>query len=319
MDSSSLLSLKVQSVRQETHCNRVYTLVPANAGPLPEVSAGAHLTLHLPSGLERQYSICSDPVRRDAWQIAVKREDDGRGGSIEVHQSLTEGSVVPASGPDNHFPLPDGDAPILLLAGGIGITPIAAMIHQLRNEGRTFRLVYMVRSVGDVMFRDLLEQRHGEHLEIHITEAEERRADLDAILTGSEPGTHVQCCGPLPMIEEVQQITERLGWDPELVRRAVFRIEDNPVHEGDQPFTVTLASSGREIAVAGDQTILDALLSAGVDVDFSCEEGTCGTCITRVLSGTIDHRDQVLMANERKDHITICCSRSGGGNLTLDL
>lgn len=320
--TGDLLSLRVAAVEDVARDIRAYTLVAADpAMPLPTFEAGAHLSLHLPSGLRRDYSLCSDPSGRAAYRIAVLREVEGRGGSREVHEQLHPGTVLAAGSPANHFMLPGGDGPVLLLAGGIGITPILSMLPVLRRQGRRFRLIYLVGGADRVAFAEELRPEGAEDIAIHVRLEGGARLDLGPVLAGLGPDWHVMCCGPLGMIAEAEAIVDALGWSPDRLRREHFRADPEAVepHDGDHAFAVTIASTGAQVEVPADGSILDALLAAGLDVDFSCEEGTCGTCVTRYLSGEVDHRDAVLTEAERKDQIALCCSRAKSGGLTLDL
>ncbi|SLN70826.1 PDR/VanB family oxidoreductase [Roseisalinus antarcticus] len=312
------VDLRVAAVAQVGGDVRCFTLCPAVEGAaLPGFTAGAHISLHLPSGLVRDYSLCSDPGEAGHWQIAVKREAEGRGGSIEVHDRLEVGETLTASHPRNTFALPDGDGPLLLLSGGIGITPILSMIPALRRAGRRFRLIHLVRDAADVPFADRMVPTGDE--DMMICPRGGARFPVGAALAGLGPDWSVQCCGPMSLIEAAERQAAALNWAPGRLRREVFRAEDVAPRDGDAPIRVTIASTGQVVQVAADKTILDALLGAGVDVPFSCEEGTCGTCITRVLDGDPDHRDMVLMPHEKADHITVCCSRAKSAALTLEL
>jgi vanillate O-demethylase ferredoxin subunit len=315
-ETGRVLTMTVAAVDEIALGIRRLTLT--SAAPLPSFEAGAHVTLYLPSGLRREYSLCSDPGDRSAWQIAVKREDAGRGGSVEVHRDLLAGRQIQVGLPQNRFPLPEDDAPILLLAGGIGITPIVSMVHALRARGKGFRLLYCVPTAADIAFGDVLTPRSGEEISIHVRDQAGRRADVPAMLAALTDGTRVLCCGPGEMVAEAEAAVASLGWPPERFRRELFHAVDaGPA--ADTTFSVTLASSGERVEVPAGQTILEALLAAGHDVDYSCEEGTCGTCATRVIAGEPDHRDAVLTPAERRTLMTICCSRALGRELVLDL
>lgn len=316
-DAGQILTMTVAAA--EDICRGVRRFTLASSSLLPPVEAGAHVTLYLPSGLRREYSICSVPRARGAWQIAVKREEAGRGGSVEVHRELLLGRQIHVGMPQNRFPLTEGDAPILLLAGGIGITPIVSMIHALRARGQGFRLLYCVRSAADIAFGDVLKPQLGEETIIHIRDEARRRADLRAMLAALPEGTRVLCCGPADMVADAEATVASLGWTQERFRRELFRAAEAGPADEDVAFRVTLASSGELVEVGSGQAVLEALLSAGHDVDYSCEEGTCGTCATRVIAGEPDHRDSVLTPAERRTHMTICCSRAFGPEIILNL
>lgn len=315
------LSLTVAAVDEVARGIRAYTFHAAGLDrPLPPFEAGAHLGLSLPSGLRREYSLCSDPAARDHYRIAVQREETGRGGSSELHDWLAPGTALAVRPPVNHFALPTGQGPVLLLAGGIGITPILSMLQVLRRQGRRFRLLYLVAAAERVAFAETLRPRGAEDIAIHIRAESGARLDLHPVLAGLGADWNVMCCGPAGMIDTAEAIAVRLGWPEGRLRRERFHAAPAAGTPGAEAgFTVTLARSGRQVEVAPGESILAALLSAGVDVDYSCEEGTCGTCITRFLTGEPDHRDSVLMPSERADRIALCCSRAGSGGLTLDL
>ncbi|WAC25599.1 PDR/VanB family oxidoreductase [Ancylobacter sp. SL191] len=314
------IRLRVRSITQLTRSIRSYELVAeTRGGALKPFTAGAHLTVTLPSGLRRAYSLHNPPSEAGRYRIAVQREAAGRGGSIEMHERVQPGDTLAVSAPRNLFALaPEG--PALLIAGGIGITPLLAMAAQLRDEGRAARLVYLVRQSEDAAFLDEIEAlaARGLAVELHADGGDPARAYPLADLLATVPDdTHVYCCGPAGLMTAVAMAgahlpTERMHFES-------FTNEEAAPRAGDAGFVVRLARSGRTVAVAAGESILDALLGQGLDIDYSCNEGTCGTCITRVLAGGIDHRDKVLLPQERADHIIICCSRATTAELTLDL
>jgi phthalate 4,5-dioxygenase reductase component len=313
------IQVRVRAVTDLTPRIRSYELVPPDAaGDLPSFTAGSHITFHLPSGLERQYSICSDPTETDRYCVAVQREDGGRGGSLEVHSALKIGSVVDISPPVNLFPLDECPGGVLLIAGGIGITPILSMIRSLTRDGRPFHLVYLARDAESAAFIGEIETLAGENkVTLHFDGGDpERSFDIRWLLDGAERGTHVYCCGPTALMGVVRDAAS--GWPQTTVHFEYFSNDNAGPRATDRPFTVRLARTDREIHVAGGQTILDALLSAGLDVDYSCTEGTCGTCIVAVVEGEVDHRDKVLLPSERASKIAICCSRAKSELITID-
>ncbi len=316
---ADLLSLELRAITLAARGIWLFEFRAApGQGDLPRFEAGAHLSLLLPSGLERQYSLCNDPAEAGRYVVAVKREEAGRGGSREMHEALRPGQVVRARPPANHFPLSDQAGEILLIAGGIGITPILAMAWTLSREGRPFRLVYLARSRAEAAFlEELPDLVPPGRLTLHFDDEAASLCDIPALVGGAVDGVCLHCCGPKPMMDAVR--TAAADW-PEDRRRFEYFSNDQPASvEGDQPFRLVLARQGREIDVGADETPLEALLREGVDVDYSCTEGTCGTCITRVISGDVDHRDAVLMPGERADHVVLCCSRAKGALLTIDL
>jgi len=293
-------------------------LVPAGAGPLPTWTPGAHIDVTLPGGLVRQYSLCGRPASLLGWRVAVLLEPDGRGGSACVHHDLAEGDELSVSMPRNHFDLQNDDA-YLFVAGGIGITPMIPMIAEAQRLGRPWRLAYAGRSLATMAFVDDL-RRYGDKVTLWPGD-EAGRMDLAALLAPLVPGTAVYCCGPASLLDDVARHCDRLGLPAGTLHMERFTALDGAAgHAGDR-FDVELATSGQVISVAGGQSVLAALRAAGVDVLSSCEEGTCGTCETGVLSGMPDHRDTVLTAAEQAagDLMMVCVSRSKTPRLVLDL
>ncbi|MGW4979542.1 PDR/VanB family oxidoreductase [Streptomyces mirabilis] len=279
---------------------------------LPAWEPGAHVDVVLGGGLERQYSLCGDPADRRAWRIAVLREPNGRGGSSYVHEQLGAGDKVRVRGPRNHFALAPA-ARYRFVAGGIGITPILPMLAATQAAGADWTLLYGGRTRGSMAFTGELE-RYGDRVTI-APQDECGLLDLDSVLTGVPAGTLVYCCGPGPLLDAVE-----VRCPAGLLRVERFRPK---VQEtvGDGEFEVELARSGRTLTVPADVSVLDTVRGAGVEVLFSCTEGTCGTCETDVLEGTPDHRDSVLTDEEREagETMLICVSRCLGKRLVLDL
>ncbi|MEU3336815.1 PDR/VanB family oxidoreductase [Streptomyces sp. NPDC006668] len=279
---------------------------------LPAWEAGAHVDVVLGPGLERQYSLCGDPADRSAWRIAVLREPDGRGGSAHVHEQLGQGDKVRVRGPRNHFRLEPAPR-YRFVAGGIGITPILPMLAAADAAGAEWSLLYGGRTRDSIAFTEEL-ARYGDRVTV-APQDETGLLDLASVLEDLPEGTLVYCCGPGPLLDAVE---ERCPADRLRVER--FSPKDQPAGENGE-FEVELAQSGRTVTVAPDVSVLDAVRAAGVEVLFSCTEGTCGTCETDVLEGTPDHRDSVLTEEERESGETmmICVSRCRGRRLVLDL
>jgi ferredoxin-NADP reductase len=287
---------------------------------LPTWTPGAHVAVTLPSGLVRQYSLCGPADDPDSYTIAVLLVGDGRGGSREVHQRIRIGEVLEVGEPRNNFGLTDAPR-YLFLAGGVGITPILAMIESLRQQTDSppWRLIYGGRSRDAMAFVDRLHTLDGVEL---FPQDQVGLPDIAGALAGSPPGTAVYCCGPPAMIAAVQDACAR---HPELtlhVERFTAAAGDVPPPVGDGAFDVELVRSGVTVTVADGTSVLDAVLEVNPDTPFSCAAGFCGTCETKVLAGEVDHRDDLLSDDERQSNTTmmICVSRSrGGGKLTLDL
>ncbi|MFJ8941798.1 PDR/VanB family oxidoreductase [Streptomyces sp. NPDC102395] len=280
--------------------------------PLPVWEPGAHVDLVLGPGLERQYSLCGDPADRSAWRVAVLREPAGRGGSAYVHEELTRGHRVRVRGPRNHFALRPAPR-YRFIAGGIGITPILPMLAAAEAAGADWTLLYGGRSRKSMAFTGEL-ARYGDRVTL-VPQEESGLLDLSAVLDGLPEGALVYCCGPGPLLDAVEE-----RCPPGALHVERFRPEEQPPGEGAE-FEVELARSGRTVTVAADVSVLDAVRAAGVEVLFSCTEGTCGTCETDVLEGAVDHRDSVLTAQEREagETMMICVSRCRGKRLVLDL
>ncbi|KRE33113.1 ferredoxin [Mycobacterium sp. Soil538] len=295
------------------------TLTAAGGGPLPRWYPGAHLDLHLPSGLVRQYSLCGDPAVADQYRIAVRRIPGGGGGSVEVHDALTEGAAVHTHGPRNAFPLavPGHGSPtrrFRFVAGGIGVTPVLPMLRAARRLGVEWSMVYTGRSRDSLPFLDEV-AAYGAAVQIR-TDDESGLPSAAALLGDCPAGTAVYACGPAPMLSAVRSALA----DRDDVELHFERFAAPPVVDGTA-FEVTVASTGASIAVAEDETLLAALRRAGVPAPYSCQQGFCGTCRTRVLGGAVEHRDTLLTDPERAaGQMLTCVSRAAGtSRLTLDL
>jgi phthalate 4,5-dioxygenase reductase subunit len=285
--------------------------------PLPEFSAGAHITIRVPNGALRKYSLCNDPAERDHYLVAVKREANGRGGSSNLIDNVKTGDQLMVTAPVNDFGLPPRAQDFLFIAGGIGITPIMAMIRQVQAEGKRFRLFYCTRSPETTAFIDELSAPEFKgKVTIHHDHGDPASSlDLRPVLQERKNREHLYCCGPRPLMEAVRDMTGH--WSSAAVHFEAFS-EAETHKPTDKPFKVRLARSGEVIEVATDQTILEALRAHGLDVPSSCETGTCGTCRTKLLAGEADHRDLVLAAHERADNIMICVSRARSDEITID-
>jgi phthalate 4,5-dioxygenase reductase component len=285
--------------------------------PLPQFSAGAHIAVRVPNGLLRKYSLCNDPAERNRYQIAVKREGNGRGGSCSLIDDVKAGDELTVAAPVNDFGLPPRAQDFLFIVGGIGVTPIMAMIRQVTAEGKRFRLFYCSRSPETTAFREELSApEFRDKVTIHYDQGDTSRSlDLRPILTERKNREHLYCCGPRPLMEAVRAMTDH--WSPTSVHFEAFS-EAETHKTGDKSFQVRLARSGAVVEVPTTKTILEALRDYGLDVPSSCETGTCGTCRTKLLSGEADHRDLVLAEHERKDTIMICVSRAHGDEITID-
>jgi len=285
--------------------------------PLPEFTAGAHIAIRVPNGLLRKYSLCNDPSERDRYQVAVKREANGRGGSANLIDSVKAGDRLMVAPPVNDFALPPRAQDFLFIAGGIGITPIMAMIREVQRQGKRFRLFYCTRSPQTTAFAGELSAPEFKGLvTIHHDRGDPACSlDLKPILAERKNREHLYCCGPRPLMEAVRHMTDH--WSSTAVHFEAFS-EAETHKAGDKPFRVRLARSGKVLEVPVTKTILEVLRESGLDVPSSCETGTCGTCRTKLLAGEADHRDLVLADHERKDQIMICVSRARSDEITID-
>lgn len=258
---------------------------------LPEWDPGAHIDLVMASGLTRQYSLCGDPGDLQSWRIAVLRESDeqSRGGSVYVHDSIEQGAVLRIRGPRNHFQLAPSSN-YLFIAGGIGITPILAMVAQADAAGANWRLVYGGRSVDSMAFLDEL-SRHSDRIDVWPQD-QRGLIDLDRLLGEPQENTLVYCCGPQALLTAVEE--RCAGWPAGSLRIERFSSSTGDENFVNSPIEVELAQQGVTLTVPADQTILDAIEQHGIPVQSSCRAGMCGTCETPVLSGVPEHRDDVL-------------------------
>jgi vanillate O-demethylase ferredoxin subunit len=315
--------LSVQVVKKTTEAEGIcsFELAAPPGQQLPDFSAGAHIDVHLGPGLVRQYSLCNDPAERHRWRIAVLREASSRGGSAGMHERVHVGDTVRVSAPRNLFALvPTG--PSLLMAGGIGVTPLLSMAPALHRAGREFKMHYCARSASRMAFRREIEAApFARQVNFHADDGDApQRLQIDTVLRDAAPDTHLYVCGPGGFMEHVLGAARRLGWAEDRLHREYFAA--GPVDtSADGAFEVQLARSGKRCRVPADKTVLEVLLANGLDVPSSCEAGVCGTCLTRVIGGTPDHRDTFLTDDERRanDQFTPCCSRALTPVLVLDL
>jgi len=313
---STSLNLVVRDRRLVATDMLLLHLELADGGELPAYEPGAHLTLHLKEGLERRYSLLvPHEVSRTRYVICVKLEAAGRGGSRHIHSHLLQGASVRASPPDNYFPLERDAAVSFLIAGGIGITPVLCMAARLQASGRRWELHYAARSLQYA----LPLEGYGlppERIRQYFDDRSEK-VSMEAIVANAPQGSHFYCCGPQGMLDAYRRAAAHLP--ASVVHFESFGAAD--VATASESMTVRLARDGRVFQVPASQSILDCLRAGGVELPFSCRQGVCGACETRVVAGTPEHRDMVLSEAERKANKTmmICCSRGQGGELVLDL
>ncbi|MBU2287194.1 MAG: cytochrome P450/oxidoreductase [Gammaproteobacteria bacterium] len=313
--------LRVESVTTVAEGIVRLRLVSPDGKALPHWTPGSHIDIECGSpGLSRQFSLCGDPQDAGAYEIAVLREADGRGGSTWVHDRVRPGDTLKVRGPRNHFRLDESaGGTALFIAGGIGITPISAMARRAREIGIDYTLHYSGRSRRSMALLDELQALHGQRLHVHASD-EGTRNDLGALLATPLPGTRIYACGPLGMLDALR--THCAAWPDDALRVEHFestlsRLDPSKEHA----FEAELKDSGVVVPVRADQSLLAALRAANIDVQSDCEEGLCGTCEVRVLAGEIDHRDLVLTRAERdgNDRMMSCCSRARGARVVIEL
>jgi len=320
----SSVNLQVRVARKAQEALDIVTLelVSADGRALPAFSAGSHVDVQLPGGITRQYSLCNDPKETHRYLIGVLRDPATRGGSAAVHDSVKEGDVLQISTPKNHFPLAHDAKQHLLLAGGIGVTPILCMAERLAITGAAFEMHYATRAPERTAFRArIAASSFADRVHFHHDNGDAaQKLDLKALLANPQAGTHLYVCGPKGYMDAVLGTARAAGWPESQLHYEFFGAEVTK-SDSDAGFEIKLASSGRIIMVPKDQTVTQALAAAGVEVMVSCEQGVCGTCLTRVLEGVPDHKDSYLTPEEQaaNDQFTPCCSRSKTPRLVLDL
>ncbi len=308
--------LRVVAVVDQAVDVRSFELAPCSGRPLPRWEPGAHLDVLISDQMERQFSLCGDPAA-DTWRIGVLNEPDGRGGSAWMHEQVSEGDVLRVRGPRNNFPLVEGATEYVMVAGGIGITPLLPMIRVLDARGAAWSLLYGGRHRASMGFLSELET-YGERVTI-CPQDESGLLDLDSLLGTSRRGALVYCCGPEPLLQAVEG--RLVAWPPRSLHLERFRPAPGALDGERTPFEVFCEFSGITLQVRADQTIAEAAEAAGIEIETSCREGTCGTCETEVLEGIPDHRDSFLQPDERATNETmmICCGRAKTERLVLGL
>jgi vanillate O-demethylase ferredoxin subunit len=316
------LKLRVQSIRYETEEIKSFRLVATNRKSLPSFTPGAHISVQIPDGLTRQYSLCNGPGDTSAYHIAVKREPDSRGGSRVLHERVAEGDTLEVMAPRNHFPVETSAKHHLLLAGGIGITPLLSMARHLQATGASFELQYFTRSVKFTAFHEVLSQpEFSGKVNFHYAlDPQSLRVYLHTLLRHRPEEGHLYACGPRPFMDLVEDIAT-VAWPQEAIHMEFFAADPLASSGPRQPFEITLARTRASYTVPAERSILQVLAEHGIRISNSCEQGVCGTCVTGVLEGTPDHRDAFLSERERKacDKMMLCVSRAKSERLVLDL
>ncbi|KXJ54640.1 MAG: ferredoxin [Thalassospira sp. Nap_22] len=316
------MSIELESIKMRVVARREltphiceFTLSPVEGIELPAFEPGSHITVETPSGAMRRYSLVNDGHSPEEYVIAVKREPESRGGSSSMHESALEGTELSIQPPENTFALKNASK-YLLIAGGIGVTPIYAMANHLTMEGKPFKIIYCTRTAEDTAYMAEMKEAFGSNVTFHHD-----NGDLEQVYDFwdhfEEPSQiHVYCCGPSLLMEEIKAISGH--WPEGRVHFEDFKAVE-AVREDDKAFEVTLLNTGETIQVPADRSVLEALRDSGIKTVSSCESGTCGTCRCKLIEGDVDHRDMVLMDEEKDSQIMICVSRAREGNLVIEL
>ena len=311
------LSLFVKSVTYETADIRVYDLRSPDGAELPSFTAGAYIDIHLPERVTRSYSLVNSQHDSKRYVIGVAKDRNSRGGSSYIHKLLSAGDTITVTPPKNNFALDEREHDTILIAGGIGVTPMMSMIDRLQHLERRWQLYFATRNRESTPFQAELESYMGS-VKVHCDDEHGGRLlDIGNVIASAHPGSHFYCCGPSAMLAAFKAAAG--GVSPEHTHLEHFSATESVAVEGG--FHIELARSARTLLVRQGKTVLDVLLEAGVDVPFSCQAGVCGVCQTKVLSGIPDHRDLFLSPKEQSSNETmmVCCSGSNSEKLVLDL
>jgi ferredoxin-NADP reductase len=314
--AGALIEIRVTAIRYAATGIHLFELESLDGTALPSYRPGAHIDLHLPNGLVRQYSLLVAKPEPDRYQIGVKRDPNSRGGSRYLIDELRVGQVLRISAPRNNFPLREDAGHSILIAGGIGITPIWCMVQHLEHLGRDWTLHYACRTRDEMAFGKLLADMSSARLHVDV-EQDGRLLGVAAILAGAPRDAHLYCCGPAPMLAAFEAATA--DWPRDQIHIEYFTPKVEPARQGG--FTVELARSGAEYFIPEGHSILAVLLDAGIDVDYSCELGICGACEQRVIAGIPHHHDAILTEEEQAENkrVMICCAGCRSERLVLDL
>jgi len=299
-----------------------FELCPVDGSTLPAFEAGAHIDIHIADGLTRQYSLCNDPRERHRYLISVLKDPSSRGGSRAMHEQVQSGQTLSISAPRNLFPLDRSAQRHLLFGGGIGITPMLAMAWELSHQGADFELHYCFRSSQRAAFVEMLAQtRFADRITLHDDSGPQtQKLDAPALLAAPHADTHLYVCGPTGFMNYILDAAQNAGWSQDRVHKEFFAAD--PVDQSaNVPFEVQLASNGQVFRIPAERSVFEVLDEAGIAIESSCEQGVCGTCVTRVLKGIPEHRDKFLTEAEHaaNDRFTPCCSRARSSRLVLDL
>jgi len=311
-----LIEVRLNAIRYAARDTNLYELARTDGAPLPAAEPGAHVDLHLPNGIVRQYSLTIADPAPTSYILGIKRDAASRGASKYIFEELRVGQLITISAPRNNFGLVEDASHVVLLAGGIGITPIFAMVQRLNELGRSWELHYSCRSRADMAFFDAVRYFKPAHLHFD-DESDGTFLDLAAIIGSARESAHLYCCGPTPMLAAFETATK--SWPSEQLHVEYFTVKETANLEGG--FIVQLAQSNKEFFIPPGKGILEVLRAAGFNLPYSCQEGLCGSCETKVIAGIPDHRDSVLTESERAANkiMMICCGGSKTEKLVLDI
>jgi vanillate monooxygenase ferredoxin subunit len=318
-DPATILDVIIS--RRETLADGIIglELVAADSTPFPAFDAGAHVDVYVSPGVVRQYSICNDPTERTRYRLGILQEANSRGGSTEIHRTFIEGRRIKIGTPRNNFRLVDGAREVVLLAGGIGITPLLSMALHLKRRATPFHLCYCTRTRSRTAFLAELGGDLAAHTTVHFDDGPDaQRFSPEKMALAPNPGTHAYVCGPQGFMDWVIGELKRLGWTHDNIHVEYFTAVADK--SGDV-FRVIAARSGKTVEVPAGKTIAEVLIAHGIEVPMSCEQGVCGTCLTKVLNGIPDHRDMYQTDAEKaaNQHMTPCCSRALSPTIELDI
>ncbi|PLC04979.1 oxidoreductase [Variovorax sp. RO1] len=320
MSLERTLTVRVERISRQTPEILAFELTHPWGRALPGYEAGAHIDVHMPGGFSRQYSLARAPSGAGSYMIGVKREHASRGGSASMHERVREGDLIAISAPRNTFPLRAEARRHLLLAGGIGMTPLLAMAQALAARGADFTLCVFARSEEHLAFAEALHAPAlAPHLKLHLDQGDaSQRIDLHALLAERTPDTHLYVCGPGGFMQAVREAAAH--WPEDALHTEYFAAPTGTAAATTGlPFTLKLARRGIEVPVAADQTAVDALHEVGIDIPVSCQQGLCGTCVVEGDGEGAEHRDFCLTGTERRTKVALCCSRAKGLDLVLQL
>jgi len=318
-----ILTLNVASIRQETPDIKVMELVPANGGTLPAFTAGAHIDIYADGDKKRSYSLANNPDERHRYVIGVLRETDSRGGSIWMHENLKVGDTLKVAPPLSNFNLVEEvDAEHILVAGGIGITPILSMGYRLKKLGAKFTLHYCTKSPEQTAFLDEVKKVFGKNIKFHHDGGDPKSGiKLNVLFSNQPDNAHLYICGPTGLMDALIEVAS-CKWPDDAVHHEYFAAKKTESRWHNEEFEVSLSRQKKILTIPSDKSILEVIQRAGIPVDSSCEDGICGTCEVGLLNGEAEHRDSVLTKKEKEDNskIMICISRAKKGQrLVLDL